>query len=135
PANWDGGREGPGRRLGAGTIALQAHDPGSTVYYKNIRIKPLDAAQSQGAATAQAAAPAPGQGRGNQPTQPMTFFVTSVGLGKGANLGGLAGADAHCQALATAVGAGGRQWRAYLSTQGPHAINARHRTGKEPWHK
>jgi hypothetical protein len=42
PANWDGGREGPGRRLGPGTIALQAHDPGSTVYYKNIRIKPLD---------------------------------------------------------------------------------------------
>jgi len=134
PANWDGGREGPGRRLGAGTIALQAHDPGSTVYYKNIRIKPLDSAQSQGGTTAQAAAPAPGQGRGNQPTQPMTFFVTSVGLGKGANLGGLAGADAHCQALATAVGAGGRQWRAYLSTQGPNAINARDRIGKGPWH-
>jgi hypothetical protein len=42
PANWDGGREGPGRRLGPGTIALQAHDPGSTVQYKNIRIKTMD---------------------------------------------------------------------------------------------
>ena len=78
PGDWNGGREGPGRRLGSGTIALQAHDPGSTVYYKNIRIKPLDSAQSQGAATAQAHTPAPaaGQGRGNQPAQPMTFFVT-----------------------------------------------------------
>jgi hypothetical protein len=134
PGDWNGGREGPGRRLGSGTIALQAHDPGSTVYYKNIRIKPLDSAQSQGASTAQTLAPAAGQGRGNQPAQPMTFFVTSVGLGKGANLGGLAGADAHCQALATAVGATGRQWRAYLSTQGPNAVNARDRIGKGPWH-
>ena len=57
PGDWNGGREGPGRRLGSGTIALQAHDPGSTVYYKNIRIKPLDSAQSQGASTAQAHAP------------------------------------------------------------------------------
>ena len=48
---------------------------------------------------------------------PMSFFVTSVGLGKGANLGGLAGADAHCQALATAAGAGNKTWHAYLSTQ------------------
>jgi hypothetical protein len=79
---------------------------------------------------------APGQqaGRGNQPAQPMTFFVTSVGLGKGANLGGLAGADAHCQALATAAGAGTRTWRAYLSTQGTNAVNARDRIGKGPWH-
>lgn len=74
----------------------------------------------------------PPQGRGGQPP-PMTFFVTSVGLGKGANLGGLAGADAHCQALATAVGAGDRQWRAYLSTQGANAVNARDRIGKGPW--
>src|ERR1700688_175982 len=51
------------------------------------------------------------------PRQPMSFFVTSVGMGKGANLGGLAGADAHCQQLATAVGAGGKTWHAYLSTQ------------------
>jgi hypothetical protein len=69
-----------------------------------------------------------------QPAQPMTFFITSVGLGKGANLGGLAGADAHCQALATAAGATGRTWRAYLSTQGANAVNARDRIGKGPWH-
>ncbi|WP_310740782.1 hypothetical protein [Aquincola sp. J276] len=49
---------------------------------------------------------------------PMTFFVTSVGSGKGADLGGLAGADAHCQKLAGAAGAGSRTWRAYLSTPG-----------------
>jgi hypothetical protein len=64
----------------------------------------------------------------------MTFFVTSVPIGKGGNLGGLAGADAHCQALATAAGAGGRTWRAYLSTQGANAVNARDRIGKGPWH-
>ena len=51
------------------------------------------------------------------PQHAMTFFVTSVGMGKGANLGGLAGADAHCQALAMAAGAGGHTWHAYLSTQ------------------
>ncbi len=64
---------------------------------------------------------------------PMGFFVTSVGLGNGANLGGLAGADAHCQALAVAAGAGDRTWRAYLSTQGPGAVDARDRIGDGPW--
>lgn len=66
----------------------------------------------------------------------MTFFVTSAGPGRGADLGGLAGADAHCQALAQAVGAGGRTWRAYLSTQaanGQPAVNARDRIGAGPW--
>ena len=63
----------------------------------------------------------------------MTFFVTSAGAGKGANFGGLAGADRHCQALATAVGAGNRTWRAYLSAQGSPAVNARDRIGKGPW--
>ena len=77
--------------------------------------------------------PAQPQGRGNQPAQPMSFFVTSVGLGKGANLGGLQGADAHCQALAAAAGAGDRTWRAYLSTQGANAVSARDRIGKGPW--
>lgn len=48
------------------------------------------------------------------PPQPMSFFVTSVGMGDGANLGGVAGADAHCQLLASAVGRGGARWRAYL---------------------
>src|SRR5215475_15148562 len=63
----------------------------------------------------------------------MTFFVTSTGLGKGADLGGLEGADRHCQALAQAAGAGGKTWRAYLSTQGDGAVNARDRIGKGPW--
>ena len=63
----------------------------------------------------------------------MTFFITSVGPGKGADLGGLEGADRHCQALASAVGAGGKPWRAYLSTQGPGAVNARDRIGRGPW--
>src|SRR5215831_14083837 len=63
----------------------------------------------------------------------MTFFVTSVGAGKGADLGGLEGADRHCQALAQTVGAGGKTWHAYLSTQGPGAVNAKDRIGKGPW--
>jgi len=68
---------------------------------------------------------------------PMTFFVTSIPIGDGGNLGGLAGADAHCQALATTVGAGDRVWRAYLSTQprpGKPAVNARDRIGTGPWY-
>jgi len=67
----------------------------------------------------------------------MTFFVTSKGPGKGGDLGGLAGADAHCQALAQAEGAGDHTWRAYLSTsarEGQPAINARERIGKGPWY-
>ena len=69
------------------------------------------------------------------PQGKMTFFVTSVNPGKGADLGGLAGADAHCQALATAVGAGKRTWRAYLATtsNGQPQVNARDRIGKGPW--
>jgi hypothetical protein len=63
----------------------------------------------------------------------MTFFVTSVGPGKGADLGGLAGADRHCQQLASAAGAGSKTWHAYLSTQGAGAENARDRIGKGPW--
>lgn len=66
----------------------------------------------------------------------MSFFVTSVGSGKGADLGGLEGADRHCQQLAAAAGAGGKTWRAYLSTQamgGQPAVNARDRIGRGPW--
>src|SRR5260221_11758064 len=63
----------------------------------------------------------------------MTFFVTSVGSGKGGDLGGLAGADAHCQTLAGAAGAGSKTWHAYLSTQGAGAVNARDRIGAGPW--
>ena len=55
-------------------------------------------------------------------------------MGDGANLGGLAGADGHCEFLAAAVGAGGTSWRAYLSTQGPSGVNARDRIGSGPWH-
>ena len=64
----------------------------------------------------------------------MSFFVTSSGPGDGTNLGGLDGADAHCELLASAVGAGGTTWRAYLSTQGAGAVNARDRIGSGPWH-
>src|SRR5437016_6349164 len=63
----------------------------------------------------------------------MTFFITSAGSGKGGDLGGLAGADRHCQILAQAAGAGGKTWHAYLSTQGAGAVNARDRVGSGPW--
>ena len=70
--------------------------------------------------------------------QNMTFFVTSHGVGKGGDLGGLAGADQHCQSLAAAAGAGNHEWHAYLSTQAPKLadpdfVNARDRIGKGPW--
>lgn len=77
------------------------------------------------------------------PSGPMSFFVTSAGSGKGADLGGLAGADAHCQRLAGAAGAGARTWRAYLSVPGTFAqgnnpavpsIHARDRIGNGPWY-
>ncbi len=63
----------------------------------------------------------------------MTFFITSAGSGKGADFGGLAGADQKCQTLAAAAGASGKTWRAYLSTQGAGAVNAKDRIGKGPW--
>ena len=67
----------------------------------------------------------------------MSFFITSVGSGNGANLGGLAGADAHCESLARAAGVTNRQWRAYLSVAaagGQPAVNARDRIGTGPWY-
>jgi len=63
----------------------------------------------------------------------MTFFITSAGSGNGADLGGLEGADRHCQALAASVGAGDKTWRAYLSTTGSGGVNARDRIGSGPW--
>lgn len=77
--------------------------------------------------------PALAQPGGNQPPQDtsMSFFITSVGKGDGANLGGIAGADAHCAALAEAAGATGKTWRAYLSTS---TENARDRIGSGPWY-
>jgi hypothetical protein len=81
------------------------------------------------------------QGAGAQqppaPQQPMGFFITSVGPGDGANLGGLSGADAYCQKLAQAAGAGARVWHAYLSataTQTTPPVNARDRIGNGPWY-
>jgi hypothetical protein len=82
------------------------------------------------AAAAATAAPAGGAPGG------MSFFVTSAGRGNGADLGGLAGADRHCQTLAGSVGAGQRTWHAYLSTSatgGATAVNARDRIGRGPW--
>jgi len=82
----------------------------------------LLAAASAGTATAQQAG--------------MSFFVTSTGSGKGADFGGLEGADKHCQALAAAAGVGSKQWRAYLSTQAAgstQAVNAKDRIGNGPW--
>ena len=83
-------------------------------------------------------------GCASAPKNPMGFFVTSVGSGKGADLGDLAGTDAHCQKLAAAAGAGAKTWRAYLSVpgafpspaqpQGVASVNARDRIGAGPWH-
>jgi hypothetical protein len=92
-------------------------------------------ASSTDTLVAQRGAPMPASE--NVPSSLMTFFVTSEGMGNGGNLGGLAGADAHCQKLASAVGAGSRTWRAYLSTQarpGQPAIHARDRIGNGPWY-
>jgi hypothetical protein len=79
-----------------------------------------------------------GASAGAQEAHPeMTFFITSEGPGNGADLGGLEGADAHCEQLAEAVGAGGKTWRAYLSATaegGDDAVNARDRIGDGPWH-
>lgn len=86
---------------------------------------------------ASAQAPQPPPPQPPPPQQPMSFFVTSVGLGDGANLGGLAGADKHCQTLAQAAGAGNRTWRAYLSQTAAGAtlpVNARDRIGSGPWY-
>ncbi len=86
------------------------------------------------ASSAQQAAQPPQQPQG--PQAPMSFFVTSIGKGDGGNLGGLAGAGAHCQTLAAAVGRGNATWRAYLSAaaQGSNPnIHARDRIGRGPW--
>jgi len=84
-------------------------------------------------------APVSGEAQGTpaQARQPMGFFITSAGPGNGANLGGLEGADSHCQKLAQAAGAGSRTWRAYLSaaaSQGQPPVDARDRIGTGPWY-
>lgn len=81
--------------------------------------------------------PAPPAAKADAPKEPLSFFLTSKGLGKGADLGGLAGADAHCQQLAEAAGSVNKTWHAYLSTQaldGQPAVNARDRIGTGPWY-
>jgi len=80
-----------------------------------------------------AAVAAIGFGAAQAQQNAMTFFVTSAGPGKGADLGGLEGADRHCQTLAQAAGAGGKTWKAYLSTHGAGAVNAKDRVGRGPW--
>jgi hypothetical protein len=105
-----------------------------------------DSAESEPGANAEAAdAEAAGTGAGEAeadagttpaPAENMSFFVTSVGTGNGADLGGLEGADRYCQMLAEEAGAGGRTWRAYLSTQGEGdqpGVDARDRIGDGPW--
>ena len=101
-----------------------------------LAVSGLALAQQPAPQTPPAGAPPAGQ-QPAAPPQPMSFFVTSVGKGDGANLGGLAGADAHCQALASAVNAGNRTWHAYLSASasgGQAAVNARDRIGQGPWY-
>ncbi len=97
--------------------------------HRTARVFALTAKAAAAAALLTACATTPSSG-------PMGFFVTSAGPGNGADLGGLAGADAHCQKLATNVGAGKRTWRAYLSTgwtSTTPVVNARDRIGKGPW--
>ena len=84
-----------------------------------------------------AADPPTADAKPKETAKPLSFFVTSEGIGNGSDLGGLAGADSQCQKLATAVGAGGKTWHAYLSTQaldGKPAVNARDRIGNGPWY-
>ena len=96
----------------------------------------LAAASLSFAVQAQTAA-APAASGAQAPKPPFSFFITSEGLGKGADLGGLAGADAQCQKLAAAANGGSKTWRAYLSTQASAdqpAVNARDRIGNGPWY-
>jgi hypothetical protein len=102
-----------------------------------IHLKHAAVAAALFASTVLPAAAQQSAARSTDPAKPLGFFVTSEGVGKGGNLGGLAGADAHCQKLATAAGAGNRTWHAYLSTQatdGQPAVNARDRIGQGPWY-
>lgn len=71
---------------------------------------------------------------GSKPDPKFSFFITSAGSGKGADLGGLKGADAHCNALAKAAGSTKKNWKAYLSTTGAGGVNAKDRIGKGPWY-
>jgi hypothetical protein len=109
-------------------FAVPAANPGAATQEESMKAIPVVAAALLAAAPAFPALA--------QKAADMTFFVTSVGSGKGADLGGLEGADAHCQVLAEAAGSKGRTWKAYLSTTmpgGEAGVNARDRIGKGPW--
>jgi hypothetical protein len=113
----------------AARCSLEQHPRG-----RRLTVKALSTALVVAAITAVLAGNLVAQ-QNDEPPQ-MGFFITSVGPGNGGDLGGLEGADAHCQALAEAAGAGHRAWRAYLSTQATDsepAVNARDRTGSGPW--
>ena len=102
-----------------------------------LALVPLALAMLGGSAIAQQQPAPAGAPPAPQPQGPMSFFVTSVGKGDGANLGGLAGADAHCKALATAAGRGNVEGHAYLSVaaaNGQPQVNARDRIGRGPWY-
>ena len=116
----------------AGSTTAGTTTPGST---------PAGSAAAGGttpaSGTPAAGTPAAGTPAAGGSTQAMNFFITSAGPGNGANLGGVAGADAHCTSLATAAGSQGLTWRAYLSTAaaaGQAAVNARDRIGAGPWY-
>jgi hypothetical protein len=112
------------------------HTPKEKTMRRAIRIRQRSAWATAAAAAMLAACAGGMGGMGMGSKSDMGFFVTSTGSGKGADLGGLAGADRQCQALASAAGAGGRTWHAYLSAQpsgGSPGVNARDRIGRGPW--
>ena len=112
----------------AGGEGRSANPHGKVLHMRKLLAGMVFAATGLVGATEGSAQAGGGGGGAQAQAQPMSFFVTSVGKGDGANRGGLAGADAHCQSLAAAVGMGNRVWRAYLSAQaagGQPPVNAR----------
>jgi hypothetical protein len=119
------------------SIALASLALGGTAHAQQAKEAPKKA-KTEAPKKAKAEAPKKAKAQASSKTEMqdtgMSFFITSAGSGKGGDLGGLKGADAHCQSLASAAGAGKRTWRAYLSTTGSGAENARDRIGKGPWY-
>jgi len=114
------------KRMGSILMGLTVAVLAST-YLVLAQQPPAGQGRGQGAGGGQ-----PGRGPAGPPP-PMSFFISSAGKGDGANLGGIAGADAQCQMLAAAAGRGSATWHAYLCTQGANAVNARDRIGNGPW--
>jgi len=117
-----------------GSYLALAQNPGGGQGAPPAGAPPAGGGQGRGGGGRGGAGGAQAGGAPAAPAQPMTFFATSVGSGKGADLGGLAGADAICQNLAAAAGRGAATWHAYVSTQGPGGVNARDRIGTGPWY-